>query len=307
MGFNIFLEKKWRCSACGTYLNYGFDTCYNCGFNNVDNIIEEINRISEIESNRIQEQLEADTAAAKEAGYDNLDKYFVDLEKYKQEQLDIKYRKQEKFRGKFNSIKSYRKVFDYFINPLISILFIRLILPNWWFIFKLIPASIFYYILYEISENIEDYYRSKYLSYLNKIESTGIIEKLPSLKSDKLSYHFNKEENQTINTAISFNSINENNSEIKNTDSSRIRSKVVIDDSSNYRIEFDSQISIGLVLKIKDFIKDFGRTRQGMLKIKVSNEGKYIRNIGSGELSTLIDFLETVSIYTKNKSKYYRK
>lgn len=85
-------------------------------------------------------------------------------------------------------------------------------------------------------------------------------------------------------------------------DQNRVRSKVVNEDGY-LTIEFEPAISKNQVEQLRQFVN--GLPKNNHKKIRINGEGLNIRALDEKEVKLTIDFLESLSIYTKNKSKFY--
>jgi hypothetical protein len=85
-------------------------------------------------------------------------------------------------------------------------------------------------------------------------------------------------------------------------DPNRVRSKVVKEDGY-LTIEFEPAISKNQVEQLRQFVN--GLPKNNHKKIRINGEGLNIRALDDKEVKLTIDFLESMSIYTKNKSKFY--
>ena len=80
----------------------------------------------------------------------------------------------------------------------------------------------------------------------------------------------------------------------------RVRSKVLEEDG-HLSIVFEPSISKEQVEQLRLFVS--GLPKNNHKKIKINGEGENIRTLDHKEVKLIIDFLETMSIFTKNKSK----
>jgi hypothetical protein len=87
-----------------------------------------------------------------------------------------------------------------------------------------------------------------------------------------------------------------------NFDSNRVRSKVIEEDGF-LSIVFEPAISQYQVEQLREFIN--GLPKSNHKKIRINGEGQNIRTLDQREVKLIIDFLETMSVFTKNKSKFH--
>lgn len=84
-------------------------------------------------------------------------------------------------------------------------------------------------------------------------------------------------------------------------DANRVRSKVVEEDG-HLSFVFEPSITKEQVEQLRLFVS--GLPKNNHKKIRVNGEGENIRSLDRKEVKLTIDFLETMSIFTKNKSKF---
>jgi hypothetical protein len=87
------------------------------------------------------------------------------------------------------------------------------------------------------------------------------------------------------------------------TDPNKVRSKVIEEDGF-LSIGFEPSISQHQVEQLREFINKLPKSNHK--KIRINGEGQNIRLLDRKELKLTIDFLETISVFTKNKSKFYQ-
>lgn len=86
-------------------------------------------------------------------------------------------------------------------------------------------------------------------------------------------------------------------------DPNKVRSKV-IEEGGFLSIEFEPSISQHQVEQLREFINELPRSNHK--KIRINGDGQNIRSLDRKEVKLTIDFLETISVFTKNKSKFYQ-
>jgi hypothetical protein len=86
-------------------------------------------------------------------------------------------------------------------------------------------------------------------------------------------------------------------------DPNKVRSKVIEEDGF-FSIGFEPSISQHQVEQLREFINKLPKSNHK--KIRINGEGQNIRLLDRKELKLTIDFLETISVFTKNKSKFYQ-
>ena len=107
--------------------------------------------------------------------------------------------------------------------------------------------------------------------------------------------------NKVEEFSISKTNVIEEKINYKAEDVNRIRAKVI--KNENYlTIEFEPFINQNIIESIRAFIKTISNNNSK--KIVINGEGKNIRNLDHQNVKLLIEFLESLSIYTKNKKNY---
>lgn len=86
--------------------------------------------------------------------------------------------------------------------------------------------------------------------------------------------------------------------------SNAIRAKVV-QELGLYNIIFEPSISLIQTEQLREFIQK--KRLSNSKKIKINGQGQNVRGLDLLELRMTIDFLESLSIFTRNKSKFYNK
>ena len=85
-------------------------------------------------------------------------------------------------------------------------------------------------------------------------------------------------------------------------DPNKVRSKVIVEDGY-LSIVFEPSISNEQLEQLRGFVN--GLPKNNHKKIRINGEGQNIRTLDQKEVKLTIDFLETMSVFTKNKSKFY--
>lgn len=139
-----------NCVKCDTALRSGTFECHNC---NYDNTFENLALINSRDKTRKDE--------ANNQGFET-------WEKYQQHKVDVESERRAEERRKVERIRIndrnevlkgvFAKLSVWVLSPAFSLGITYVIVPNWWFIFKLIPAVIIFVILSAILASILDDY-----------------------------------------------------------------------------------------------------------------------------------------------------
>jgi ribosomal protein L37E len=271
------------CSRCGTRLkNGGFTYCAACGYENYSWLA----RIAEKDAYEYEQKLKKQ---AIKAGFNSIAEHSIWRDKISRIE-----------ENQINKVRSIEKLFYPIMLPIISLLISILIIPTWWFIFKLIFAVIIYIILYfliadifeifdnKISNLKHKYYEISYDSSLLK-DNGKLKNSIPKVSED---------DDFTENEITYPNEVN-----IKENKKLEVKQRAKVIENDNYlTIEFEPFINQNIIEQIRAFIKTIPNNNSK--KIVINGEGKNIRNIDYKDVKLLIEFLETLSIYTKNKKNY---
>lgn len=271
------------CSRCGTKLKTGgFTYCPACGYENYYWLA----RKKELETFEYEERLKKE---AKKAGFNSIEEH--DIWKTKISVVE---------KLKISKIRSFEKIFYSVALPIISLIISLLVISTWWLIFKLIFAMLIYFVLKFIVEDLFDVFdtlsnntKNKYREMAydstlfkdnNKLKNTIIREN----KDELITTKFNKKD--------PFYELEDKNKSTENI--TRINAKVVRNNDL-YNIEFDSKINQVQIEQIRTFTKSLPKGNSK--KIAINGEGNNIRNLDTNEIRLIIGYLETISIYIKNK------
>lgn len=273
-----------HCSDCGTRLNRGgYTICPACGNDNytwLDNKERIDDHFYEIS---LKEK-------AKKAGFNSKEEHYIWIDK-------------------ISKIEDYEeakiKFIEKYIYPIalaiISLISSICIIPDWWLIFQLILFVIIYLLLkFIIDDLIEPFDSIKY----NIHKKYSDIKNDSSLLKDdnKLKKSIPKISKEEVISEFNLPSIT-NLEENKNLEKSSTKQIAkVINLNGIISLEFEPYINQTQIEQIRAFIKTIPNNNSK--KIVINGEGKNIRNIDYKEVKLLIEFLETHSIYTKNKKKY---
>jgi hypothetical protein len=273
-----------HCSDCGTRLNRGgYTICPACGNDNyiwIDNKRRMDSFFYEIS---LEEK-------AKKAGFDSKAEHYIWMDKIS------KIEDYEKARIKF--IEKYIYPIALAIISLISSI---CIIPNWWLIFQLILFVIIYlllkFIIDDLIEPFDSLQYNIYKKYSDIKEDSSLLKDNNKLKNSIPK--INKEEVISEFNLPSIKNI-EGNKNLEKSSTKQIAE--VINLNGVISLEFEPYINQNQIEQIRAFVKTISNNNSK--KTVINGEGKNIRNLDYKEVKLLIEFLETLSIYTKNKKKY---
>jgi hypothetical protein len=227
---------------------------------------------------------------AKKAGFDSKAEHYIWMDKIS------KIEDYEKARIKF--IEKYIYPIALAIISLISSI---CIIPNWWLIFQLILFVIIYlllkFIIDDLIEPFDSLQYNIYKKYSDIKEDSSLLKDNNKLKNSIPK--INKEEVISEFNLPSIKNI-EGNKNLEKSSTKQIAE--VINLNGVISLEFEPYINQNQIEQIRAFVKTISNNNSK--KTVINGEGKNIRNLDYKEVKLLIEFLETLSIYTKNKKKY---